>query len=1071
MNNRFRLCFSLAAVLLVLIVPLASYAQETTSALRVSILGPDGSPLAGETVSLTDTRTGTVRSSVTNDSGLAFYRNLPIGGPYTVSVTSDNYANQTVTDIDLRLGDTFEMTLYLSAASMEEVIVTSQMIQGGQLAIGPSSVFGLQDLEDMPHINRDLRDIVRNDPRIYVDPAFAGGAVQCAGANPRFNSLTLDGVRMNDLFGLNSNGYPTERQPFSYDSIQQVAVELAPFDVFYGGFTACNTNAVTKSGSNEWHGSAFFDYTNDSMKGDKLESEPIDNGDYSEKRYGATLGGPILKDRLFFFLAYEKLEGADLFDRVPTGAATSGRVINGVSQSQLDEIFSIASSIYGYTPGVPVSSLPVEDEKITVKLDWDINENHRASFTYNYNDGFSIAESDSDDNEFEFSDHYYERGAELNSYTAALFSNWTDAFSTEVRGSYLKLDNRQISRAGGDFGEVQVETWNDADGDGIYSSAIVYLGTDDSRQSNKLDYDAKSLKLAGNYQLDDHLFTVGYELDDLDVYNLFIQHTQTENRFDEDCNSGNPNGCIDKFRDGKPDDIYYGNAVPTNNPEDGAAEWGYKINTLYAQDEWITMGGDLTLVLGLRYEWYTSSDQPAYNQNFFDRNGYANTATIDGKDLLQPRFGFTWSATPDLSVRGGIGLYSGGNPNVWMSNNFSNDGFRIAQVREGLIENDCGYGFDFSLFDIPLTGSGRPIYDIPQCQWDAIAFEEPNSGVNALDPNFKLPKSWKYSLGATWNMPGDYTMNVDLLYSDSSDSAIIVGSTLERSGTAPDGRPVYRDPRRFNTDYILTNVQGSDAHAFQAAINLSKFYDNGFDWSLGYAYTDAKDVNPMTSSVAFSNYANISVSDPNNPGLATSNYNIPHRFTFRLGYSAYWWGDNRTNFTLVGATNQGRPYSYTFVDGGSYYGDWIDDRHLLYVPTGLNDPLVQFAPGFNTDAFFAALAADGVDKYSGQIAPRNAFQSDWWTWFDLRIEQQFPGFKEDQNFVGFITIKNLCNLINNEWCVLREAGFPRNQPIVEFDVSDDGSQYIYESFVEPSGQGRVTDPSAWEIRVGVSYRF
>ena len=158
------------------------------------------------------------------------------------------------------------LVLQLGESTMEEVVVTAQMIQTEQVALGPSSVFGLEDLEDMPHINRDLRDVIRNDPRIYIDPAFAGGAVQCAGANPRFNSLTVDGVRMNDLFGLNSNGYPTERQPFSYDSIEQVAVELAPFDVYYGQFTACNINAVTKSGSNEWHGSAFYDYTNDNYE-------------------------------------------------------------------------------------------------------------------------------------------------------------------------------------------------------------------------------------------------------------------------------------------------------------------------------------------------------------------------------------------------------------------------------------------------------------------------------------------------------------------------------------------------------------------------------------------------------------------------------------------------------------------------------------------------------------------------------------------------------------------------------------------------------------------------------------
>jgi len=1066
---------------MVLIIPNVVFAQETTSAIRVTVLGPDANPLVGVPVTITDTRTGSTQTSSTNNSGLIFARGLPVGGPYTVKASTESYADTTVTDVDLRLGDTKTIVMQLGASTMEEVIVTAELIAGEQLAIGPSSVFGLQDLQEMPHVNRDLRDIIRNDPRLYIDPAFAGGALHCGGANPRFNSLTVDGVRMNDLFGLNSNGYPTERQPFSYDSIEQVAVELAPFDVFYGQFTACNINAVTKSGSNEWHGSAFYDYTNDSMTGDELEGEPIDTGDFSEKRYGVTLGGPIIKDKLFFFVAYEKLDGANLFDRTSADSAISGRRIRGVTDAQLNEISEIARSVYGYEVEPVTKSLAVEDEKYTIKLDWDITNNQRASYSYNYNDGFNWSESDSDDDEYEFADHFYERGAELKSHTAALFSNWTDRFSTEARVSMLDLDNRQVSRSGtrdkGVFGEVQVETWNDDDNDGRFSRAIVYLGTDDSRQANKMDYEVLNLKLAGHFEAGNHLLTGGFEQDDIDVFNIFIQHIDTENRFDEECGSDNPNGCIDAFREGRPDDIYF-DYPTTYNLDDGAAIWGYKINTAYLQDEWVTAGGDLTLVFGLRYDWYSTNDTPTYNQNFFDRRGYANNETIDGEKLLQPRFGFNWTINPDVALRGGFGLYSGGNPNVWMSNNYSGDGIRIARLRERTIESDppppenCGLGGDFSLFDIPLTGDGNPIYDVPQCLWDAAGQADPNFGVNALDPNFKLPKNWKYNLGVTWNFALDYTLNADLLYTKADDSAIVRSESMIQSGTAPDGRPIYTETRAFNQDFVLGNVEGSDAKSLQASINISAAYDNGLDWSVGYAFTDAEDVTPMTSSVAFSNFVNISVDDPNNPSRASSNYNVPHRFTFRIGYSAYWWGDNRSNFTLVGAHSEGRPFSYTFAEhDGDVFGDLLDDRHLLYVPDGLNDPLVQFAEGFDTAAFFAALDATGLAKYGGQIAPRNAFNSDWWTWYDLRIEQEFPSFKQGHKFAGWIVFKNFCNLLNSEWCVLREASFPRRQAIVDVDLSEDGTQYIYEEFIEPPGQGRVTNPSLWEIRVGVTYRF
>jgi len=194
MNNRFRLCISALAVLLVLMIPVAGFAQETTSSIRVTVVGDDAAPLPGVDVTITDTRTGSVQSSQSNASGLVFVRGLPVGGPYTVKASSGSYADQTVTDVDLRLGDTFTLVLQLGSSAMEEVIVTAALAQSQQMALGPSMVFGLQDIQDMPHINRDLRDIIRNDPRLYIDPAYAGGAVQCAGANPRFNSLTVDGV-------------------------------------------------------------------------------------------------------------------------------------------------------------------------------------------------------------------------------------------------------------------------------------------------------------------------------------------------------------------------------------------------------------------------------------------------------------------------------------------------------------------------------------------------------------------------------------------------------------------------------------------------------------------------------------------------------------------------------------------------------------------------------------------------------------------------------------------------------------------------------------------------------------
>ena len=943
---------------------------------------------------------------------------------------------------------------------MEEVIVTSAAIQTMQVALGPASTYNLEDLQDYPAINRDIRDVIRFDPRIYQDAGFVG-AIQCAGANPRFNSMTVDGVRMNDNFGLNSNGYPTTRQPFPFDAIQQVSVELAPFDVQYGGFTGCNINAVTKSGGNEFFGSVFFDYTNDSMKGDSLEGDKIDNGNFSEKRYGDSFGGPIIKDKLFFFAAYEKLEGVQQFNR-GAGDSGAGSSVPGVSVAQLAEIAEIAQSVYGYDVGGFPATLPVTDEKIVVKLDWQINDNHRAAFTYNWNDGFSMSESDGGSRRLSYSNHYYERGAELTAYTFQIFSDWNDQFSTEVRAGTFKLDNRQLNIGEPGFGEVQVKTYFNG------TSATVYLGVDDSRQSNKLNYETDNYKFAGKYVTGNHVITGGFERDELTIFNLFIQETEGEYRFDRSCSSSNPNGCIDAFRAGdlQGGRIYYENARPNNIPAEGAAEWGYEINTTYLQDELVVAGGAVTLVGGVRYEWYTSDSLPRENSAFIDRNGFTNAQNFDGMDLIQPRLGFNWDYSDRLTFRGGVGLYSGGNPNVWLSNNFSNDGSTLIEAREGLLDSIYGAG-NWNFSNIPWTGEGRPLWDVPQDMFDFVASGSVDGNVDAIDPNFKLPSQWKFSLGTTYELGDGYIINGDILYTKSQDSAIVVRPNLVRVDTAPDGRPIYRNTRFFLNDTILTNVKGSDATALNLSVGISKSHDNGIDWSFGYAYTRAKDVNPMTSSTSSSNYGNIAVSDSNNPGLAISNYSIPHRFTGRLSYTAYWWGENRTKFSVFGSANQGRPFSYVFSrDDGRTFGDSRNYRHLLYVPNGPTDPNVVYGPGFDQDAFFAFIEKENLKP---GIQKRNDHLSDWWGVLDLRIEQEIPGFFGKDRFAAFLIIKNFCNLLNDNWCVLKEAGFPRTDDVVNMAVVD--GKYLYEEFVRPGGQSRRTQASLWEMRIGLKYTF
>jgi outer membrane receptor for ferrienterochelin and colicin len=996
-------------VIAFLMLPVTSIAQTTSSDIRGVVVDVSGNAVENASVTLRNDQTGLERTAQTGSTGEFRFRNLQIGDGYKVTVSSTGYESTVSEAISVQLGQTASLNLLLrEPGAMEEVVITGSRLTAVQVAVGPSVVFGLEELESAPAINRNITDILRADARIYIDESRGGiNAIQCGGKNSRYNSLTVDGVRMNDSFGLNSNGYPTERMPFSYDAIKQISAELAPFDVEYGLFEACNINAVTKSGENVFFGSGFYDYTNDDMRGDKLQGEPISTGSYSEKRYGINVGGPIIKDKLFFFAAYEKLEGANLFDRGPIGSGTVNEV--NVSQAELDEILDIARSNYLYDAGIVPQSLAHEDEKLLVKLDWNISERQRLSFTYNWNDGENFTESDGELDEFEFSNHLYERGAELKSYVATLYSDWNTNFSTEIRASYLKLDNRQISVGGTDFGEIRVEL------DEIrveLDDVDVYLGADDSRHANKLDYDVMTLVFKGKYDFGDHFLTFGVEREDLDVFNLFVQHSETEIRFDG----------IDNFRNGFADAIYYNNA-PSQRPEDAAAEWGYATNTVYLQDEFFVTPR-LKLVAGVRYDWYETSDKPAENPDFVADYGFSNSATLDGEGLFQPRLGFVFDLTDQTVLRGGIGLYSGGNPNVWLSNNYSaNNVLQFGQRGRSFGYTDGSRSlFDpdvvYEAIEADAPAGAGPGWGIPSELYDAVAAGVgDNFEINYLDPDFKVPSEWKLSIGIDHLFDNGMQFSADLLVTEGNDSAMVRHGDIDRVGTNPDGYPIYDSVRE--PSFELTN-SSKGSRSKTVSFRLAQSHANGIDWDVGYAWNDSEDVQPMTSSVAFSNYTERAFFDPEEDVRSTSNYNIEHRFTANFRWAKQVFGRSTFRLAFFGSSNSGRPYSYTY--------------------DGTIDPY-DFTPYLD----FLDIVLEPGDR-------RNSETGSWWTKVDMKMSLDFRGFRETDRGEVFLIVDNLTNLLNDEWGILKQHNFPA-------------------TVVRGTKEPRVGDASRYEIRVGVKYSF
>lgn len=1028
-------------------------AQETSSSLKGTVVGPQGNAAAGTVVTITHVPSGTVRRVTVNQSGYYSAQGLRVGGPYRVEFDSDSLQDKTVNDVYLTLGEPSNINLSLDTDSVERIAVTASSLSASEFgATSPASHFGITDLENAATASRDIKDIIRIDPRINIAESDGEEAIICGGSNPRFSSLTIDGVRMNDSFGLNNNGYPTTRMPFSFDAIDQVSVELAPFDVQYGGFTACNINAVTKSGNNEIHGSVFYDYHSDSMKGDKIEGTDIDVGDFTEKRYGFNVGVPILQDKLFLFTAYEKLEGAQIFQYDALG--------NQVSQAELQEIIDITRDVYGYDAGGMPASMPVEDEKLLMKLDWNISDAHRASLVYNYNDGFRLDQSDDRSNSVTLDSHFYEVGAKMNSWVGSLYSDWTENFSTEIRVGTISLDNRQTSldQASG-FGEIQIERVN---------GATVFLGPDDSRQTNDLDWSSQTFKVAGTYYMDNHTITGGFEYENLEIFNIFMQHTIGEYRF---------NG-IEDYRNGAVDDIYYNNSAVTNNPLDAAAEFEYSTNTAYIQDK--VELDDLTVLFGLRYDWYSSDDQPRFNEVFTNRYGFSNQSTFDGIDLLQPRAAFNYVVADNLELRGGIGLYSGGNPNVWLSNSYSNDGITNIDTYRGdtdLLDADGNIAVD-------VSGDGRLIYNPLQNMVDQVAANSPSLGdepsVNAIDPNFEIPSEWKYNIGFTYETEDEYVIQGDILHSKKRDSALITALSWEGNPQfAADGRPLYnylqvgeRDDGRAITrsfrksDLMLTNA-AENGDSTTISIAIRKEFESGLTVNAGYAWNQSKDVTPMSSSVSFSNFTNFARTDAQNPGISTSNYETPHRLTFNLRYATEFFDGYKTTFSLFGSYQQGRPKSYAFTSTSVGATEFNSRIHLLYIPLE-NDPIVSYDPDFDLAAFNQFIEDEGLVR--GEIQGRNAHNSEWYSRVDFRIDQELPAFYEGHKARASFVIQNLGNLLNDDWGIRKIGSFGAND-VVEAGLNDDGT-WTYENFFQNNVEDSpFLDQSLYEIRLGVRYTF
>ncbi|WP_199611114.1 TonB-dependent receptor [Flocculibacter collagenilyticus] len=1040
---------ALATAITATLVSGTAYAQETSSGIRGYVVDPSGNPLSNLSVEIIHLPTGARKTVVTSDGGIFQVRGLNVGGPYLIKLADGSQLEaESIDDLFLKLGKPANVNLVAKQPQEDyEVIeVTGQLSMAGAFKKGPSSEFSEQAIANTPAISRDLKSVLKSDSKIVVDTTVDGGpALSVAGANVRGNSLTVDGVKQNDDFGLNKNGYPGRRAPISLDAIEQLSVNVAPFDVTYGDFQGGNINVVTKSGTNEFHGTAYYYRSDDSMAGDKSEGEDLNIGDFEEDTYGFTLGGPILEDKLFFFTSYEKFEASKPYQFSldnQNGVVEANEKI-GVTQADFDQISEIAQRVWDYDIGGYNTTPKEKAENLLIKLDWFINDDHRASFTYQDNDGNTVrdfwGETFPNADWATAESNRYNMAEALKAYSLQVFSDWSDDFSTEVKIARKESVTNQDPLLGANFGQMLIRTDN---------GGRLYIGPDQFRHANELENNRNMFKVKANYYAtDEHFLTFGFEHEQLDIYNVFVFGSLGMSEFES----------VEAFENNAAFHVFQNST--TGDATDAIDEFKYSTTTIYAQDEWSTTD-DLTLRFGLRYTKYSNDDKPVLNQNFVDRHGYSNQENFDGLDLIEPRLGFTYTYDDETIVRGGVGLFGGGAPNVWLSNSYGNDGVRKTFA-------GCFGG----CFDGKNT---------PQEVLDFLAaggFSGGNGDTNSIHPDFEVPSSWKWNLGIERTqdlgfLGEDWLLTADVLYTEVKDAAIYRELNMNQTGTAPDGRPIYSAPSQF--DLSLENTSKGEGQVWSLAASKNFYTDHGiFNFSMGYTYQDIVEVNPGNAFVAFEGYSMPANDDFQAQTLYNSEYEVRHRFTANLSWSEELIGENLTTVSLAYTGRSGRHYSHTMRTAGTF-GGFVDfaswdgyNSQSLYVPTGSGDANVVFADGFDTEGFFNYINSQPCLN-AGEISRRHACTSESIHRFDLQIAQEIK-ITEEQAVELYLNIENLGNLINDDWGRAESYIQPFNAPVVDVTINDNG-QYVYDNFTMPTPTVAKI-PSVWKAQLGIRYKF
>jgi len=1011
---------------------LTASAQETTSDIAGRITG-NNSPLAGATVVAVHVPSGSSYKTTSRSDGRFNLPNVRIGGPYKITVTYVGYVSAEQQDIMLTLGQEYKADFVLlpDTKQLNEVTVTSSGTGGkvfNSSHTGNQEIITRQQLERLPSVNRSLLDFTRLTP--------GANGLSFGGQSNQYNNITVDGANFNNSFGLSGTlGGQTNSQPISTDALEQIQVNVSPYDVRQGGFSGASINSVTRSGTNTFRGSLYTYIKGPGTQGYDVENIKIPHQDFSYNLTGFTIGGPIIENKLFFFVSAEQEKRTDPGTSFVASNATNkpnGVSISNANADTLNALASFLKNTYGYDPGAFQNySYKTQSQKLTIKVDWNLDQNNTITVKYNYlNSSRQIQASNSGSvnssygrTPGQYAMPFYGSGYKINNnfdiIIAELNTRLGNKASNKLQIGYTALRDFRSPLTTSPFPLVDI-----LDGSG---NPYTSFGYEQFTYGNLLNTDVYQLNDIYTMYKGAHEITVGTQNSLKKYSNGFSPSYEGVYRFNSVdafyASAANPAVKAARY------DLSY--TLPPNGPFPLVGPQDLELG-FFVQDKW-RVKPNFTLIYGLRV------DIPIFKNTFLQNDSAAVLTFYNGihlntgqaphvNPLFGPRLGFNWDVKGDqkTQVRGGVGLFAGPPPFVWISNQASNSGVALF----GSVSNST-------------TTSFSPEVN-PNPNWPANASKSLSKSysLNVTDPSFKFPQALKSSLAIDQKVLTNWIVTLEFTYAKDVNAAFFQNVNLPSTGTAlvgADNRIRYStsqiypvggaaaatvsNPNIGNAIY-MTNVNGG--YAYTATLQVQRQFKNLYV-NVSYTYSQAKDV-MVGGSTAATMWGSKPISgDPNSPQLGYSNSYMPHHVIASASYKFIY---GKYFATTVGLIYEAAPSGVgSYVYNGDLNNDAQTSNDLLYIPTVADHTSGKYVTagggGLDTrtpeDVWFQINAFIQQDKYlnshRGKYAERNAVIFPWYNRVDANVSQDFyvKAGKNTHTLRFSVDIVNLGNLINKDW--------------------------------------------------------